>query len=414
MRNSWRPVKFEEVIKANQKSKIQVKDAFDSEQYPFFTSGEKILKHPNFLVDKENIFMSTGGVAQVKYFRGRSSYSTDTFSFSCNNNFNVKFIYYLILSKINEIDYKFFIGSGLKHLQKELLNNNYYEIPPLIQQKKIANILSTCDEVIEKTEAAIAKYQAIKQGMMHDLFTRGIDLKTGKLRPSYQDAPELYKESELGMIPIDWEVELLDSHIKRIDSGWSPVCLVEPANSDEWGSLKTTAVTWAGYDPNENKKLPKDLLPKVETEVHLDDILITRVGPRERVGVVVHVNDSRKRLMVSDNMLRIRLITSTSLFLPFIEFILGSTHVQKEWKKKIAGLAEAQVVINQQVIKNTLIPLAPIDEQKKIFERIQVAKKRIKTEQSSLSKYQQLKAGLMQDLLTGKVEVRFAEEIVKN
>ena len=207
MRNSWRPVKFEEIIKANQKSKIQVKDAFDSEQYPFFTSGEKILKHPNFLVDKENIFMSTGGIAQVKYFRGRSSYSTDTFSFSCNNNFNVKFTYYLILSKINEIDYKFFIGSGLKHLQKELLNNNFYKIPPLPQQRKIANILSTCDEVIEKTEAAIAKYQALKQGMLHDLFTRGIDVKTGKLRPSYQDAPELYKESDLGLIPKDWEVK---------------------------------------------------------------------------------------------------------------------------------------------------------------------------------------------------------------
>ena len=42
---------------------------------------------------------------------------------------------------------------------------------------------------------------------MHDLFTRGIDVNTGKLRPTPQDAPELYKESVLGLIPRDWEVE---------------------------------------------------------------------------------------------------------------------------------------------------------------------------------------------------------------
>ena len=47
--------------------------------------------------------------------------------------------------------------------------------------------------------------------MMHDLFTRGIELNTGKLRPSYQDAPELYKESDLGMIPKDWEISYLEA-----------------------------------------------------------------------------------------------------------------------------------------------------------------------------------------------------------
>ena len=83
------------------------------------------------------------------------------------------------------------------------------DLPPLPQQRKIAQILTTCDAVIEKTEAAIAKYQAMKQGMMHDLFTRGIDVNTSKLRPKQDDAPELYKESELGWIPKEWEVEKL-------------------------------------------------------------------------------------------------------------------------------------------------------------------------------------------------------------
>ena len=87
--------------------------------------------------------------------------------------------------------------------------------PPLSEQRKIAKILTTVDNLIEKTEALIAKYQAIKQGMMHDLFTRGVDAH-GHLRPPYDEAPELYKESELGWIPREWEVALVDHVLERI------------------------------------------------------------------------------------------------------------------------------------------------------------------------------------------------------
>ena len=74
------------------------------------------------------------------------------------------------------------------------------------------------DNLIEKTEALIAKYQAIKQGMMHDLFTRGVD-EHGHLRPTHDEAPELYKQSELGWIPKEWEVSPLGEHGFRC-VGW--------------------------------------------------------------------------------------------------------------------------------------------------------------------------------------------------
>ena len=87
------------------------------------------------------------------------------------------------------------------------------------EQQQIAKIIYTSDVAIEKTQAAISKYKAIKQGMLQDLFTRGIDIHTGKLRPKYKDAPELYKESKLGMIPKEWhvkdfgkEVDLIHGH----------------------------------------------------------------------------------------------------------------------------------------------------------------------------------------------------------
>ena len=70
-------------------------------------------------------------------------------------------------------------------------------------------MLTTLDNLIEKTESLIAKYQAIKQGMMHDLFTRGVDVH-GHLRPIQADAPDLYQQSELGWIPNEWEEGTID------------------------------------------------------------------------------------------------------------------------------------------------------------------------------------------------------------
>lgn len=81
----------------------------------------------------------------------------------------------------------------------------------LAEQKHISDILSSCDSVIQNTQKVIDKYKAIKQGMMQDLFTRGLT-KDGKLRPSYQEAPELYKPSELGMIPKKWEKDCIGNN----------------------------------------------------------------------------------------------------------------------------------------------------------------------------------------------------------
>lgn len=121
---------------------------------------------------------------------------------------DTQFIFYK-LQRIN----KALIVSGSAQPQVTIidLKRVTLQLPKQQEQQHIARILSTADAVIEKTQAAIAKYKAIKQGMLQDLFTRGIDLNTNKLRPRYEDAPELYKESKLGMIPREWaEKELGD------------------------------------------------------------------------------------------------------------------------------------------------------------------------------------------------------------
>ena len=72
------------------------------------------------------------------------------------------------------------------------------------------------------------------------------------------------------------------------------------------GILKTTSVQWCEFRPIENKLLPSFLSPRPELSVDVGDVLITRAGPRKRVGVVAAVRIDAKNLMISYNLIRLR------------------------------------------------------------------------------------------------------------
>jgi hypothetical protein len=93
-------------------------------------------------------------------------------------------------------------GSGIPHVDKEVLGKLVVPAFPLPEQRKIAEILTTVDRAIEETEAMVGKQQRIKTGLMQDLLTRGIDAH-GQLRT---EATHAFKDSPLGRIPVEWEV----------------------------------------------------------------------------------------------------------------------------------------------------------------------------------------------------------------
>ena len=97
------------------------------------------------------------------------------------------------------------------------------------EQRHIAEILTTCDEVIEKSGAVVEKYRAIKAGMLKDLLTRGIG-KNGKLRPPPESAPQRYKDTALGKVPREWEGKTI-AEIGDVVTGSTP----SRSDSANWG-----------------------------------------------------------------------------------------------------------------------------------------------------------------------------------
>src|ERR1700719_5428968 len=91
-----------------------------------------------------------------------------------------------------------------------------------------------------------------------------------------------------------------------MDAGWSRQCEDVPADADEWGVLKTTAVQWCEFRAEENKALPNSLAPRSDLAVNRGDVLVTRAGPMKRVGVSAAVLTDHPKLMISDKIIRLR------------------------------------------------------------------------------------------------------------
>lgn len=135
----WKVSTIKKIIIEKEKSTIQVEKVKNqSGEYPFFTSGSEIYEVNEFLTDGRNCYLSTGGKGNIQYYIGKSSYSTDTWVITSKNNLE-DYLYLFIKLIENMLDKKYFAGTGLKHLQKELF--------------KDTNIIIPNDEILKKFNA---------------------------------------------------------------------------------------------------------------------------------------------------------------------------------------------------------------------------------------------------------------------
>lgn len=269
-------------------------------------------------------------------------------------------------------------------------------------QCKIARILSTCDAVIEKTQAAIDKYKSIKQGMLHDLFTRGIDPATGKLRPKYEDAPALYKKSKLGMVPVEWFVEELMKFLSYISYGFT-----NPMPETNDGPFLVTAanVNNGRIQYETCRKTSKDAYDNLLTDKSrpkINDILLTKDGTLGRVALVEQEN-----LCINQS---VSVLRPNKLISPlFLKILLESPGYQKIMIDEAGGSTIKHIYITKVDKMLLTVPKLSI-EQETIVERLTSVNEQLQTEQKYLHKLQQIKAGLMSDLLSGRKRVSVPEE----
>ncbi|MFP5516763.1 MAG: restriction endonuclease subunit S [Alphaproteobacteria bacterium] len=273
---------------------------------------------------------------------------------------------------------------------EELLQINV-AVPPLREQHRMAEILSSVDEAIEVTRAVIEQTRKVRQGVLDRLLSKGI-------------SHNRHKQTEIGNIPEHWHCLRVSDVIAMMDSGWSPDCDVERAADGEWGILRTSSVVWEGYKPFENKRLPNSLVPRPEIEVKAGDVLVTRAGPADRTGVVAFVDHTPPNLMLSDKIIRIQ--SRSDICHPeFLSLALSSSRSQAELVKKKSGMAMSQTNISQKVLRDLYIPVPPISDQILIADEIRSMSEVVFCSAERAVLLNQTKSGLTADLLTGRKRV---------
>ena len=203
----------------------------------------------------------------------------------------------------------------------------------------------------------------------------------------------------------DWNTVNLKNCIESIDSGWSPQCESYPANSSQWGVLKTTSVDWSGFQENANKKLPDHLEPRSEIEVKPYDILVTRAGPTERVGVVSVVpNNVRKKLLISDKLIRIK--SGKDNDSNFLGISLSSSKCQNQLQSKTSGLAKSQTNISQKILLDVTLQTPSKAEQDKIASFLSAVDEKIAQLSQKHQLLSQYKQGMMQKLFSQQIRFK--------
>jgi len=208
------------------------------------------------------------------------------------------------------------------------IENAKIKFPSISDQKSISKILSTADAVIEKTQATIAKYKVIKQGMLQDLFTRGIDITTNKLRPRFEDAPQLYRESKLGMIPREWEVDIMDVYVGFLRSGLSRLLSEEDIGIPV---MISGNIQESRFDFSNLKYWYLDDPQGADTRAYkltIGDILICFINSLDQIGKSAIFEGFKRDVIYTTNLLRMQATKDTNS--RFLFYLLNSSIIQNE------------------------------------------------------------------------------------
>ena len=277
---------------------------------------------------------------------------------------------------------------GTTRLEFSIATLRKFEIPvppTLDEQRAIAGALSDVDALLGVLDRMLTKKRDLKQAAMQQLLT-------GQTRlPGFKGK---------------WEEHEVQDVIERYFCGPSPTCEERNIQGDEeWGVLKTTASTKTnGWDWTKHKTLPRVFWNKPHLELTEGDLIVTKAGPRHRVGVAACVDFVPPRIIVSGKMIGLR--PNRSKVVPaMLAAAISQPKAQRYLDQRTTGMAEAQVNFENVALMETTIELPLLDEQAAIAEVLSDMDAEIAALERRREKTQDLKQGMMQELLTGKTRL---------
>ena len=260
-----------------------------------------------------------------------------------NQSLLSEYVYYFLKASKQAAE-KVSSGTTFKEISLKAFSQLEMPLPPLPEQQaivaKIEELLSELDNGKQQLQTAL---QQLK----------------------------VYRQSLLNLIVTGKNCKAIETVIEKLDQGWSPRCLNENSKDElEWAVIKTSAVQYGHFVSVENKILPTELKPREQHELKVGDILITRAGPRVRVGVCCLVRKTRPRLINCDKVYRIKV--NTEVVSPeYFELILNTPFYQREIEKMKSGISDSGLNLTQTKFLKIEIPIPTLEEQQLIVDELE-------------------------------------------
>ena len=256
--------------------------------------------------------------------------------------------------------------------------------PPLNEQRKIAAVLSSVDDSIEKTQAVIDQVQVVKRGVMQELFTHGLPGQHTR-----------FKKTEIGVVPGGWSIASLGGlaqvNPEQLGSGTDPDYLLE--------YLDISAIERPGLIGGSQKLRFTDAPSRARRRVRRGDILVSTVRPYLRS--FAFVREAKDNLVASTGYAVVR--PGYGVDGRFLYQHILSTGFVEHLKTRMTGSNYPAVTARD--VGSYRLSLPPLAEQRKIAASLTSMDDAIEKLSRSLDRMQIVKSGLLASLLSGEVRV---------
>ncbi len=387
--DSWSTKRLQDVFILKQGKYISPNDMVDNGHSIYGANGI-IGKAVDYMYDIRTVLVSCRGAncGVVHYTKPKSWVNNNSIALVPKaDDVLPEYVYYHLTknSFLPEIT-----GSAQPQIVVNVLNLKKIVLPPLPEQQKIAEILSTVDDAIEKTAAIIEETRQLKKGLMQKLFTEGI----GHTK---------FKETKIGRIPEEWDVKSVKDVCNVVTSGLPFGTFIEN-KLDSGKKVIYMKVSDMNLPGNE-----KFIISGVNEGYFSDEFIISKsvVKPQSIIfpkrGAAIQTNKKRINstfIILDPNLIAISFLDDSMVKHDYLYYFFQTVDLIR--LQDNATIPQ----LNKRDLEPFKVPIPPIDEQNQISQILSEVDAKIEKEEATKAELEQLKKGLMQVLLTGKVRVR--------
>jgi len=342
----------------------------------FVREGDIVIANTDIGMQRGHIL----GAPAIVYFpswyrKDRAIYSHHISKLQLKTKLHPQFFFYY-LSYVQPMARKYYTGTGVWGLDIDAWSNELsISLPPLAEQRKISEILSTVDESIQKTDDIIAKTERLKKGLIQELLKRGIGHKE-------------FKDTEIGKIPKEWEV-MVAADVADYINGY-------PFSPTDWKMHGIPIIRIQNLnDPNAEFNY---------FDGKIDDIYKIKNGDllfSWSASIGIHIWKGGDAVLNQHIFKVVPKANINKLFL-YYDLLLAI----EQLKSRVHGSTMKHFQKNE--LKTTFIPIPPLEEQQKIAEILSTVDEKLETLKLEKAKLGRIKQWFMGELLSGRIRVRVA------